>query len=84
MRYWEKSRLWSDGLRTHPYLASSDSFKRPSKKIKGEYITMILNRGTRNWAFTTMADRDAFVDKHGGKRVFTNAERAAFDSLGLL
>jgi hypothetical protein len=80
MRYWEKSRLWSDGLRTHPYLASSDSFKRPSKKIKGDYIHVILNRGKRQWAFTSMADRDVFVDKHGGKRIFTHEERAALDA----
>jgi hypothetical protein len=82
MRYWEKSRLWQDGLKTHPYLASSDSYKRPSKKIKGDYIQVVLNRGKRQWAFATMADRDAFVDKHGGKRVFTSAERAAFDGAG--
>jgi hypothetical protein len=80
MRYWEKYRIWQNDLPRYPYLAKSESRKRPSKKIKGEYITMILNRGTRNWAFTTMADRDAFVDKHNGRRIFTEKERMTFDS----
>ena len=69
-------------MRTHHYLASTDSMKRPNKKIKGDYIHVVLHRGKRSWAFATMADRDAFVDKHGGKRVFTDKERAALDGPG--
>jgi hypothetical protein len=83
MRFWEKVRVWQDGIRTRPYLATSDSYKRPNKKIKGDYIQIVMNRGTRKWAFTTMADRDEFVDKHGGKRIFTHEERAALDGVRL-
>ena len=80
MCYWEKVQIWQEGARTRPYLATSDSYKRPSKKIKGDYIQIVMNRGTRKWAFTTMADRDAFVDKHNGRRIFTEKERMTFDS----